>query len=78
MTDHSATDDKFDDLNDLIRYLEKEQEQLKQRVEQAAEAWEFAEAKAYPKTYRSVEGRLLVLRSLRDPNYEERTRGYRS
>lgn len=51
-------------------------EHTKHRVEEAARAWEFGEAKAYARTHRQVAHRIYVLKNLRDPAYAERARLY--
>lgn len=76
MADHEGTEDHLEDLNDLIRYLEKERDDLKACVENAAKEWEFSEAKAYAKEHSRVAGRLHVLKNLKDPFFEERASYY--
>lgn len=77
MTPDDNIEDRLDNLEDLIRYLEKEKDRLKQCVETAAEQWEFSEAKAFAKEYRHILGRLDILKSLRDPRFGERAHYYR-
>jgi hypothetical protein len=77
MTHDDSIGDELNDLSDLIRYLEHEQAHLKKCVEEAAEEWEFSEAKAFAKAHRIVSGRLSALKSLRDPGHDERARQYR-
>lgn len=78
ITDNDSIEDRLDDLEDLICYLEKEKEHLKKCVEKAAEDWEFSEAKAYAKSHRNIAGKLHVLKNLRHPGFNERARLYRT
>lgn len=70
-------DGTIDDLDSLIRFLEDEKERTKHRVEEAARAWEFGEAKAHARMHRQIARRIYALKNLRDPAYEERGRLYR-
>src|SRR5687768_5186262 len=78
MTNDESIEDRLDDLDDLIRHLEKEKKRLKECVEKAAEQWEFSEAKAFAKAHRNIAGRLHALKNLRDPGFDERARRYRN
>lgn len=76
MINDDSIEDRLDDLDDLIRYLEKEKKHLKECVEKAAEQWEFSEAKAFAKAHRNIAGRLHALKNFRDPGFDERARLY--
>jgi hypothetical protein len=78
MIDDGSIEDPLDDLDDLIRFLEKEKERLKNCVNEASQELEFSQAKAFAKAYRYVEKRLDTLRNLRDPHFDERARLYRT
>jgi hypothetical protein len=78
MTDDGSIEDPLDDLDDLIRFLEKEKEWLKNCVDEASQELEFSQAKAFEKAYRYVEKRLDTLKNLRDPTFDERARLYRT
>jgi hypothetical protein len=78
MTDDGSIEGPLDDLDDLIRFLEKEKEWLKNCVDEASREWDFLEAKAFAKAYRYVGKRLATLRNLRDPSSDERARPYRT
>ncbi len=77
MTADDNIEDQLDNLDDLIRFLEKEKDHLKKCVEAAAEQWEFSEAKAYAKAHSHIAGRLHTLKNLRDPGFDERASHYR-
>ena len=77
MTADDNIEDQLDNLEDLIRFLEKEKDRLKKCVETAAEQWEFSEAKAFAKAHGHILGRLHTLKNLRDPGFDERARYYR-
>lgn len=77
MTTDDSIEDQLDNLDDLIRYLEKEKDRLKKCVETAAEQWEFSEAKAFAKAHSHIAGRLHTLKNLRDPGFDERAGYYR-
>lgn len=77
MTEDDNIEDRLDDLDDLIRYLERERDRLKTCIEKAAEAWEFSEAKAFAKAHNNIGGRLHVLKNLRDPGFDERASHYK-
>lgn len=77
MTVDDNIEDQLDNLDDLIRFLEKEKDRLKKCVEAAAEEWEFSQAKSFAKAYRHTLGRLHALKSLRDPGFDERAAHYR-
>jgi hypothetical protein len=70
-------EESLDNLDDLIRCLEEEQQRLKQSIKRASKEWEFAEAKSYAKAYVRIGARLDVLKNFRDPNLEERAYFYR-
>jgi hypothetical protein len=76
MSDSDSIEDRLDDLDDLIRWMENEKERLKKCVENAAQEWEFSEAKAFAKAHRNIAGRLRTLRNLKNPNFNERARHY--
>lgn len=71
-------EERLDDLDDLIRYLESEKDRLKNCVKEAAKEWEFSTAKAFAKAHNKIERRLHVLRNLKDPSYDERAGLYRT
>jgi hypothetical protein len=77
MTADDNIEDQLDNLEDLIRFLEKEKDRLKKCVETAAEQWEFSEAKAFAKAHGHILGRLHTLKNLRDPGFDERAHYYR-
>jgi hypothetical protein len=77
MSDEDSIEDRLDDLDDLIRYLENEKERLKKCVENAAREWEFSEAKAFAKAHGLITRRLHALKNLKDPGFDERTHLYR-
>ena len=78
MSDDDSIEDRLDDLDDLIRYLENEKERLKKCVENAAQQWEFSEAKAFAKAHRLIASRLRALKNLKDPGFDKRTHLYRT
>lgn len=65
--DEDGMDDYIDDLDDLIRYLEKEAMRLKECVNNAADQWEFGHAKAFARAYGTVLRRLETLKHLKSP-----------
>lgn len=77
MTADDNIEDQLDNLDDLIRFLEKEKDRLKKCVETAAEQWEFSEAKAFAKAHGHIAARLHTLKNLRDPGFDERASHYR-
>jgi hypothetical protein len=77
MTNDDSIEDQPDDLDDLIRWLEEEKTRLRKCVEEAAEQWEFSEAKAFAKAHSHIVGRLQALKNLRHPDFDERAGLYR-